>query len=256
METAKQDRTEARATLLDLFNNTLAGRLASDELNEALCRDWLPAMAALLKTRSPASADAVLVRRTLVRLGWVLQNLPQAESIHPSLLDRAIRECRSDWRALVPQLFADHKTQVRHAQLLDSELLDSLQVSAQVHRYAPSAERRPIAPLVSVRNVPVAVHPHDRQASGTWQAVLAGSRGQRRDDDGAVDALTRVSRLRAGDRVLMLLPGGLKETWRVLRRESARDNVLLENENSHRQGVLGLQTMAAQLEQGRLAILG
>lgn len=256
METTQQDRKEAQATLLDLFNNILAGRLASDEMNEALCRDWLPAMAALLRAQSPASADAVVVRRLLVRLGWVLQHLPQAEAIHPGLLDRAIRECRTDWRALAPQLFPDTKTRSRHTLLLDRELLDSLQVSADAHRYCPPFVRRPIAPMVSVRTMPTPVHPHDREASGTWRAVLTGSRGQRRDDDGALDSLTRVSRLRAGDRVLMLLPGGLRETWRVLRREAARDNVLLENEDTHRQGVLGLQTMAAQLEQGRLAILG
>lgn len=256
MNTATGNRKEAQATLLDLFNNTLAGRLASDEFSEALSRDWLPAMAALLRIRSPAGADAVLVRRTLVRLGWVLQNLPGADGIHPSLLDRAIRECRADWRALVPLLFAAPAIQLQQARLLDRELLECLEVTAGAHRYRPTSERRPIAPLVSVRTVPVAVHPHDREASGTWQAVLAGSCGQRREDEDAVDALTRVSRLRAGDRVVMMLPGGLRETWRVLRREASRDNLLLENEGNHRQGVLGLQTMAAQLEQGRLAILG
>lgn len=256
MESANDARKEAHATLLDLFNNAIAGRPASDEFNDALCRDWLPAMSLLLKRRSPASADAVIVRRMLVRLGWLLTQLPQAEAIHPTLLDRAIRECRADWRALVPQLFAEPREQIHHAQLLDRELLDSLEVTRERHCYRPSVVRRQIAPLVSVCTTPVAVHPHDREASGTWQAVLAGSRGQRRDDDGAVDSLTRVSRLRAGDRVVMLLPGGLKETWRVLRREATRDNVLLENEGNQRQGVLGLQTMAAQLEQGRLAIIG
>jgi hypothetical protein len=249
-------RKEAQATLLDLFNNTLAGKQASDEFNEALCRDWLPAMHTLVQRQSPASADAVIVRRMLVRLGWLLEQLPRAASIHPALLDRAIRECRTDWRALVPMLFAAPRLQVLHAQLLDRELLDSLEVSPDRHLYRPRVVRRAIAPLVSVRAATFCVHPHDREASGTWQAVLTGSRGQRRDDDDAIDALTRVSRLRAGDRVVMLLPGGLRETWRVLRRESARDNVLLENEASLRQGVLGLQTMAAQLEQGRLSIIG
>lgn len=256
MNTSDVERKEARATLLDLFNNTIAGKPASDEFSEALCRDWLPALNALISRQSPAAPDAVIVRRMLVRLGWLLEQLPNAASIHPALLDRAIRECRTDWRALVPMLFADKRQQVLHAQLLDKELLDSLQVRTDSHVYSPRANRRAIAPLVNVRTATVPVHPHDREASGTWQAVLAGSRGQRRDDDGAVDALTRVSRLRAGDRVVMLLPGGLRETWRVLRRETARDNVLLENEASLRQGVLGLQTMAAQLEQGRLSILG
>lgn len=256
MSTGQDIRTDAQDTLLDLFNNTLAGQPASHMLNDALAREWLPAVARLLRDQSPASPDHTLVRRLMVRLSWLLKHLPQAESIHAALLDRAIAECRADWRALANQLYGDGRQRVRQVQLLDRELLDPLVASGNAHSYRPVFDRKPIAPMVSTRVTTMPVHPHDRSATGAWRVVLAGSRERRRDEDDAKHALARVSRLRAGDRVIMLLPGGLKETWRVLRRETTRDNVLLENENTHRQGVLGLQTMAAQLEQGRLAILG
>ena len=249
-------RDSGQAALAEIFNSVLAGRDASDALGEALHHEWLPAMVALLNRPGASSDHRVHVRRLLVRLGWLLQHLPRAQSIHPGLLDRAVREYRSDWRALVPLLFADAKTRQRHVDLLDGELLDSLQVDGDSQVYRPAVARRPLVPVVGVRATPAPLHPHDRSAPGPWQQVLAVSRERRHDEDKAIDALSRIAQLHAGDRVQLLRPNGMRETWRVVRCEATRDHLLLENEQTHQHGVLGRKSMATQLARGRLAILG
>lgn len=247
VNSSPRDRT--RVQLIALYNSTLAGRHASAALAQGLGQRWLPSLQAWLGDDGLAGERGMVARRVLVRLGWLLGALPQAASIHGGLLDRAIREFRAEWRDVAAQLFKDVAAAQREIELLDAELLDCLQVTAAAHSYCPPVPREPL------RRLPVPAHPHDREVAPAWQHVLSGSRARRREQSEQVDAMARVAGLRAGDRVMMVLEGGRRETWRVVRREDARDNILLESEETNRQGVLGLQTIATQLAQGRLAIL-
>lgn len=248
---------QARALVTGLFNSVLAGRPASDAFGDALCHEWLPAMAAALgQAGEDADMISMRARRLLVRLGWLLEHLPRAQSIHTDLLARAIREYRADFRAFVPAMFAESATQLRHRELLDRELLDGLEVTAEGQAFRPRTLRIPMAPIAALRSTPSQVHPHDRGMSGVWKAVMLESRDRRRDEQQAMDTLTRIARLREGDRVEVTHPDGSRETWRVLRNVAASQNVLFENESTRRQGVLGVRVLASQYDAGRVAILG
>lgn len=142
--------SHAHGRLADLFNSVIAGREASAAMARALESDWLPAMETLLARTDGEALFGMQVRRLLVRLGWLLNALPQATSIHASVLDRAIREYRADWSVLSLQLFPEVKTRLVQADLLESELLDSLHVTVTGHAYRPRVPRAPIAAIAGV----------------------------------------------------------------------------------------------------------
>lgn len=240
--------------VVETYNATLAGLPASAALAESLRCDWLPALSALLRRDGRQGARWLAARALLARLGWLLRHLPQASPARAELMDGVIRGFRGELDKCAPLLFMDAVHAAPVLRIVDEELIAALQTAI-----APPGTPVPSRPLLpALRGTSVASsrpHPHDREASGVWQAVLGESRRRRRVEHDAVSALEAVAALRSGDRIALLLPGGGRQTWRVLRRETSRDNVLMENEETLRQGVLGLQTLAAQLAAGRLAIL-
>lgn len=261
-----------RMMLAGLYNSSLAGHPASQAMHEALTLHWIPAMTALLE-REPG-AD-IQVRRLIVRLGWLLRHLPQAQAIHAELLRRAIREFRMHWDKLAPALFGNVAEQVRNTDLLEAELLAALRTATNCTEHRSHGRRHPLHPLLTEspahpsahhphlehdRHANVSrphrtAHPHDLGVPAAWQSVLHGSRERKREQGTAVALMTRAAGLRAGERLLISLPGGGQETWRVVRNEPSGRHLLVENEDTRRHGVMGLKSVADQMASGRLSIL-
>ena len=231
------------------FNATVAGHRASPEMAAVLRHDWLPALALALQQGGIDGPLWQQARKVLQRLGWLLQRLPAATAAEIDALANVVRQFRRTFYEAAPALFPDATRRAVVLQVTDAELRAALGGTAARARSplvavtpAPAAPVRPVErPLYSVDDIIAAERQHAVQPQDPWQVQFE----QRK---------SRVASLRPGDRLSMLTGAGV-ETWRVVRSEPARDNILLVSEDRGRQGALGLSTLVTRLEEGSLTIL-